>query len=108
MRKIISTLAVLAITSVSIMADTSVDIFDNKDNTQIGGLVGKNVVFMYPNNGMAKITSLKELKMMAKSLEKNACKDDEGTADLIKKGHRVIFLYPGKEKTSIFTIDSCD
>ena len=102
MKKIL--IAVMALT-IGLMANNEVKIFDNKPG-QSGGIVGKTITFIYPDNDMQKITDINILEKVKVNLIGNIC-GAESERDLVKRGYKVIFIYPGAKKTSIFVVDDC-
>ena len=102
MKKIL--IAVMALT-IGLMAENAVEIFDNKPG-QSGGMVGKTITFIYPENDMMKITDIRVLEKIKVNLIDNICKA-KSERDLVQKGYKVLLIYPGAKKTSIFVVDDC-
>ncbi|NOR56573.1 MAG: hypothetical protein GQ531_10230 [Sulfurovum sp.] len=96
---------VLMALTLGLMAENEVKLFDNT-KTQIGGMVGKSIVYTYPDNDMAKYTDPTMLKKLKENVEKSICSGEDERA-LVNKGYHVIFIYPGEKKTSIFSISDC-
>ena len=80
-----------------------------KQASQIGGIVGDNIVFIYWNHDASTITDTQILDSMASQAKKQVCASKD-TKMLIEELHKqVIFLYPNDKDGSFtaITIKSC-
>ena len=108
MKKIILSLCALAMTS-SLFAANSAERFYIKNNTQLGGIIGDTIVFIYKGNKASKVTDKTKLKFMSRKVEEQLC-SEKSTRDLIVNNKfKVLFIYPTNslESVNILSIESC-
>jgi len=107
MKKIILSLIALAMTT-SLFAANAAERF-NIQNTQLGGIIGDTIVFIYKDNEASVVTDKTKLKLMSRKLEQQLC-SDQSTRDLIVNNKfKVLFIYPTNslESVNILSVDSC-
>jgi len=81
--------------------------FRSKDG-YIGGVVDRNIIYIYPGNKAYKMSSKTELSILESVARNQLCKDKE-TKKLINIGYEVIFVYisRGFYQATAVTVDSC-
>ncbi len=81
-----------------------------KQATQVGGIVGHTVFFMYPKNDAAKIKDPTTLNMMATIAKKQICEGKDTRMLVEDMKMQVVFAYPNQKDGSVtvVTIDSCE